>query len=222
MEITLYDRDNYIDEDLFAEEYEAEFGQALSPEEALARMSDQDAIDFEDEVLNIDARLDGLDPGGRILARGSMSRWNGTSSGYTDLYDSFSDLVRDTGYDGLFKDCEIDRIWDEDGSLYVRGVHHDGSVTVELRQLSPALADRFQDFVEGCAPDGESIDAIWDGAQKPSMAQYYGISVSGSTTRPACSERPAPAAAAAAARRSAERGAGLGEGPASAAARRRP
>lgn len=37
-----------------------------------------------------------------------------------------------------FADCEIDGIWDENGSLFVSGGHHDGHVTAEFRQLSHA------------------------------------------------------------------------------------
>lgn len=40
------------------------------------------------------------------------------------------------GRDNIFADCEIDRIWDENGHLFVSGAHHDGRVTVEVRQVS--------------------------------------------------------------------------------------
>ena len=35
-------------------------------------------------------------------------------------------------------DCEIDMIWESDGSLFVSGFHHDGRTTIEVRQLSDA------------------------------------------------------------------------------------
>ena len=42
------------------------------------------------------------------------------------------------GADSVFKDCEIGKVWDENGSLFVHGYHHDGGVDVELRQLTDA------------------------------------------------------------------------------------
>lgn len=73
--------------------------------------------------------------GNTILASGSIGRWDGTRAGCSD-FPTFEDVL--SGPDSPFKDCEIRKIWDENGHLYVHGVHHDGSVTVELRQLTDA------------------------------------------------------------------------------------
>lgn len=71
--------------------------------------------------------------GNRLLARGSVGRWDGTSHGLT-AYRDFDDMM--TGSDSVFKDCEIGKVWDENGSLFIHGYHHDGSVDVEVRQLT--------------------------------------------------------------------------------------
>ena len=39
-------------------------------------------------------------------------------------------------FGNVFADCEIDKVWDTDGRLFVSGYHHDGRVEVELRQLT--------------------------------------------------------------------------------------
>ena len=44
----------------------------------------------------------------------------------------------------MFADCEIQKIWDENGHLFLTGAHHDGSVSVELRQLTNDGADAYE------------------------------------------------------------------------------
>lgn len=36
----------------------------------------------------------------------------------------------------VVRDCEIQKVWDENGTLYLAGAHHDGRVSVEMRQLT--------------------------------------------------------------------------------------
>ena len=36
----------------------------------------------------------------------------------------------------FLSDCEIQKVWDENGTLYLAGAHHDGRVSVEMRQLT--------------------------------------------------------------------------------------
>lgn len=42
------------------------------------------------------------------------------------------------GQGNVFADCEIQKVWDENGTLYLAGAHHDGRVSVEMRQLTDA------------------------------------------------------------------------------------
>lgn len=51
----------------------------------------------------------------------------------------FDDMM--SGPDSVFKDCEIGKVWDENGSLFIHGYHHDGGVDVEVRQLTDAGED---------------------------------------------------------------------------------
>ena len=65
-------------------------------------------------------------------------------------------------YGNVFADCEIDGIWDENGSLFVSGGHHDGHVTAEFRQLSDAgeaLVDEIDYEGEFCIPE-DGLDAM--------------------------------------------------------------
>lgn len=92
-------------------------------------------IDRSEELAGLKAFLDGSDNplssydnplgGNRIIARGSIGRWDGTRHGMT-AYRDFDDMM--SGPDSVFKDCEIGKVWDENGGLFIHGYHHDGGV----------------------------------------------------------------------------------------------
>lgn len=91
--------------------------------------------------------------GNSILVRGSNGLYNGPRGGIT-FYENFEDAVDTSpnwhGGDNIFADCEIDGIWDENGSLFVTGAHHDGRALVEMRQLT----DKGEDLYSGFQMDG--------------------------------------------------------------------
>lgn len=97
-----------------------------------------------------------------IMVHGSIGRWDGTSTGY-DFFEDLDDVLR--GFSSPFKDCEITRIWDENGHLFIHGAHHDGGVEVELRQLTrkgmeayDAVAYPDERFGPGFVIDGKRYD----------------------------------------------------------------
>lgn len=131
-------------------------------------------IDRSEELAGLKAFLDGSDNplssydnplgGNRIIAQGSIGRWDGTSHGMT-VYRDFDDMM--SGPDSVFKDCEIGKVWDENGSLFIHGYHHDGGVDVEVRQLTDAGEDAL-DVIED-AWYGEPFtvnDKEYDGSWK--------------------------------------------------------
>ena len=65
--------------------------------------------------------------GNHILVSGSVGRWNGTSTGiavYKD-FDAATDCSPSRfGQGNVFADCEIQKVWDENGTLYLAGAHH--------------------------------------------------------------------------------------------------
>lgn len=74
-------------------------------------------------------------------------------------------------------------MWDENGHLFIHGAHHDGSVTVELRQLSDEGVDAYEAVTDawvdepfeanGRTYDGsarsvtEAIRDLWDATEPP-------------------------------------------------------
>ena len=85
--------------------------------------------------------------------------------------------------DNVFADCEISRIWDENGSLFVEGHHHDGAVCVEVRQLSDeglasyeAISDAWvgepftangRDYDGSDRSVSQAMLDLWDAAERP-------------------------------------------------------
>lgn len=77
------------------------------------------------------------------------------------------------GWASEFKDCEIDHIWDENGILKMRGHHHDGSVEVEIRQLTDQGCEALESYEQSWA--GEPFDAAgrhYDGG-KESVDRFW-------------------------------------------------
>ena len=85
--------------------------------------------------------------GNPVIVSGTVGRWDGTRSGLT-VYKCFEDALDTSpsrfGGDNVFADCEIQKIWDENGHLFLTGAHHDGSVRVELRQLTNDGAEAYE------------------------------------------------------------------------------
>lgn len=87
--------------------------------------------------------------GNSILVKGSNGLYNGPRGGIT-VYDNFEKAVDTSeswhGGDNIFADCEIDGMWDENGSLFVTGAHHDGRACVEMRQLTDMGEELYSEF----------------------------------------------------------------------------
>lgn len=87
--------------------------------------------------------------GNSILVKGSNGLYNGPRGGIT-IYENFEQAVDTSeswhGGDNIFADCEIDGIWDENGSLFLTGAHHDGRACVEMRQLTDKGDRLYSDY----------------------------------------------------------------------------
>lgn len=127
-------------------------------------------LDRTEEFDGLKAFLDGTENplgGNRIIARGSIGRWDGTSHGMT-AYRDFDDMM--TGTDSVFKDCQIDKVWDENGSLFIHGYHHDGAVEVEVRQLTDAGEEALAAIEDAWVGDEFTIAGkTYDGSAQSTM-----------------------------------------------------
>lgn len=108
--------------------------------------------------------------GNPLIAFGVIGRWDGERTGISS-FETFDDLMN--GDDSPFKDCEIDHIWDENGILKMRGHHHDGSVEVEIHQLTDQGCEALESYEQAWA--GEPFDAAgrrYDGG-KESVDRFW-------------------------------------------------
>lgn len=144
-ETTIFDSNDYID----ADQARTDYGDVLeynyripvadiSDEEIYGYLSELESLDWEQCTSDLCSYMP---HDSQIISRGSASRWDGISYGF-ELSNGFDDLL----HSDIWKDCETFRIWDEDGSLYMTGHHHDGSVNVEIKALSEAGEQLLEDW----------------------------------------------------------------------------
>ena len=148
----VYDEDflrEYLSDDyeMYKDELEVDFDTYV--EESSDRLFEVRDEDYREEMAALKSYFPGKpsdmsseiseQAGNPIIVSGTIGCWDGTRSGLT-VYKSFEDAI-DTSpswHDGdnVFADCEIQKVWDENGTLYLAGAHHDGRVSVEMRQLT--------------------------------------------------------------------------------------
>lgn len=137
-------------------------------------LDDYRQTDFEEEMDALKAYLDGKSSGkssetsehagNPIIVSGTIGRWDGTRSGFT-VFEDLNDVMH--GQNSPFKDCEIQKVWDENGHLFIHGAHHDGSVTVELRQLSDEGHVAYDDISETWANEPfAALGKTYDGSEQ--------------------------------------------------------
>lgn len=130
---------------------EDEVREDFTDDEIFNHQMEMKDFDYEEEMRALAAFFNGeksdmsdfVNPygGNHILVSGSVGRWNGTSTGiavYKD-FDAATDCSPSRfGQGNVFADCEIQKVWDENGTLYLAGAHHDGRISIEMRQLTDA------------------------------------------------------------------------------------
>lgn len=73
--------------------------------------------------------FDKLLNGSRFVLIGWQTRWDGTSGG-GDVLTHAIEIFK------YLRDCDEFQVYEQKGHLYVRGVHHDGSVQLEIKILN--------------------------------------------------------------------------------------
>lgn len=148
--------------------YDANYYCDLYDDDEADELSEAMQEDLQMLTGEIDRYLGQAFPDADLWVRGSVGRWDGTSRGFSGPYASFADLVSDTGMHGVFRDCDIDRIWEtSDGSLHISGAHHDGCVEVEARVASYEVGERFTNAAQ--KSDGKEMIRAWNAMEEPGM-----------------------------------------------------
>ena len=84
-----------------------------------------DSFYWEEE----ESRLKEVFDNGDFIAVGTCGRWDGNFAGGF-IFDSFNELMK------RFRDCDYLRFWDENGHFFVRGSHHDGTHSIEIKEIT--------------------------------------------------------------------------------------
>ena len=151
---------------------EEEVREQYSEEEIFDRAMEMRETDYEEETDALIGWFDGQTPGFTPAITDENSDWYG-------------------GGDNVFADCEIQKIWDENGHLFLTGAHHDGSVSVELRQLTNDGAEAYESIkdaadawttenftINGRSYDGgdqsilQAIRDLWDDPDLAEVPRY--------------------------------------------------
>ena len=99
---------------------------APTDSEIWERAADMEHNDWSDET----AQLREFFAGNSWLAMGTVGRWTGNHAAGT-VFDNLDEF-----FHSATKDCDYWEIWDENGHLYMRCSHHDGTNYFEIKRLS--------------------------------------------------------------------------------------
>lgn len=136
--------------------------EGIDESELLARFTEDDIFCYAMDLLDVDLQeeMDCLalyfdeassrsyggpnaygnpNAGNRIVVQGSSRTWRGSGSGM-EVYEDFRRAIDNAPsyrmFGNVFADCEMQKVWDENGSLFLTGAHHDGGVSVDCIRVA--------------------------------------------------------------------------------------
>lgn len=127
-----YDFDNYEE---MARESLIEDGVDFSKNTVYELASEIESDDFMIILNELKSFFDGK----TVMFTGAIGRWDGTHTGF-DIGD-FDDL-----FSKYTVDCDYFEIYDDDGALYIRCSHHDGTNLFQIFTLTNKGARAFDDW----------------------------------------------------------------------------
>ena len=120
---------------------------------------------FEDEILNLNKRLDG-----RILAIASMGLWNGRKTGYKILGNNLNEVV------SCGIGCDEKHVYCDQYNVVAEGYHHDGRNYVEFREIREDKdIDKLLDKIYNQEPVSRAEIRRYTKSLRPYIKKLYGI-----------------------------------------------
>ena len=105
-----------------------------------------------------------------FMLRGIVQRWNGSSAG-AYIFDNFDDMF----YKAV-ESCDYFKIWDENGHLYIKCSHHDGTNIFEIKRIT----DKAYNFISNWNYDWsdtrseeEIHNVVWNSNFLSSLPHYF-------------------------------------------------
>ena len=95
--------------------------------------------EWEEEEQRLEDVFNGSD---KFLAVGTCGRWDGNFAGGF-IFSTLNELM------SHFKDCDYKKIWDENGHFYMKGSHHDGTDSVEIKRLTDKGCSYYENWEYG-------------------------------------------------------------------------
>ena len=87
----------------------------------------QDEIDWDNARYELDEYFKTCN---KLIAFGSCGLWHGSYAGGF-IFNTFDELIKKIG-----KDCDYFKFYDENGHLYMQCSHHDGTHSIEIKELT--------------------------------------------------------------------------------------
>lgn len=120
---------------------------------------------FQDETMNLSKQLEG-----RILAIANVGRWDGRRSGCKILGDNLNEVLTST------IDCDEKEVYCDQYNVYAHGYHHDGSNTVEFREIrEDKNIENLIDKIYSDMPVTRREINYYTRSLRPYIKQVYGI-----------------------------------------------
>lgn len=120
-----------FDFDEESEDFDSEY--VPNDNEVYSLASDLEQEDFDRSMEELKSFFGDSD----VIFSGSLGRWDGYRSGFE--VGTFETLFYD-----FVKDCDYITVTDENGHLYIRCSHHDGSNFCEVKKLTEAGKEYFE------------------------------------------------------------------------------
>lgn len=134
-----YDIDNY--EEMARESMEdVGFGpEEITDSKLYSWAADLEQEDFTDTLNELESFFDGK----TVMFTGAIGRWCGNHTGFD--VGNFTELFQE-----YTVDCEYFEIYDDDGALYIRCSHHDGTNLFQVLTLTNKGVHVFDDWQYYC------------------------------------------------------------------------
>lgn len=138
-----------------------------SDDDIWERLREIDSEDFETAKKQLEKFFD--EHSVTWVAHGVNGRWDGAHSGGF-LFSTFNEM-----WCKLTRDCEYFDIWDENGHLFLKCSHHDGTNQVEIRKVTEngiQFHEDWEDHWEDQRTESEIIREVFANPEYSCLPHY--------------------------------------------------
>jgi flavodoxin len=124
-------------------------------------VSEQTIWDYISELENMEwedmlEELANIDNYKKCVAFGTAGTWQGRCD-CGKIYDTIEDAIN-----GIIKDCDYIKVWSENGHLYLKASHHDGTHNFEIKPLTYKGWEIFDSWESGYCGESLYNKSCWE------------------------------------------------------------